>query len=164
LELLILCLEVFLARIVDVSLGVVSTMALIKNHVKESTILAFLEIFIWFVVAKQALNTTSSSMLIALFYAGGYATGTYLGASISNKYISSLISVEVISSILTVAKIKKLGYGVTGLNLTNNKQKMFLIEVNNHHLNKLLNSIKALDQNAFVIVNETKFVSNGYIK
>lgn len=163
-NLIILCLTVFLARIVDVSLGVVSTMALIKNHVKASTILAFLEIFIWFVVAKQALNTTSPSILIALFYAGGYATGTFLGAKISNKYINSLISVEVISGVLTTNKIKKLGYGVTGLNLTNNKQKMFLIEVNNQHLNKLLNSIKTLDSKAFVIVNETKFVSNGYIK
>ena len=55
----ILCLEVFVARILDVSIGVVRTMELVKEHTFRAVILAFFEVLIWFLVARQALSSST---------------------------------------------------------------------------------------------------------
>ena len=38
------------------------------------------------------------------------------------------------------------------------------IEVNNKSYNRLMNIVKEFDDKAFIVVNETKFVQNGFIK
>ena len=39
---------------------------------------------------------------------------------------------------------------------------MLFIEVDKKHLNNLKNIIKQIDNNAFMVINETKYVENGY--
>ena len=41
---------------------------------------------------------------------------------------------------------------------------MLYIQVNNDKLKELTKIIKNYDENAFMVVNETKFVQNGLIK
>ena len=41
---------------------------------------------------------------------------------------------------------------------------MLYIQIKNQSLSKLTSLIKKLDKNAFIIVNETKYVENGYFK
>ena len=62
------CLEIFLARIVDVSLGTVKTYLLVKGKTIEPFFIAFIEILVWYAVAREALNTEGNTILIALSY------------------------------------------------------------------------------------------------
>ena len=73
------CLKIFAARIVDVSLGTLRTRYFVKGKTIEPFIIAFVEVLIWFVVAREALNTDGNMFFIAISYAGGYATGTLIG-------------------------------------------------------------------------------------
>ena len=41
---------------------------------------------------------------------------------------------------------------------------LLLIEINKHSFEQLSRLIKSMDEKAFIIVNETKYVQNGYIK
>ena len=55
-DLFILCIEIFFARILDVSMGTVKTIMMVRGKTVFSAILGFLEVFIWFRVVKDALS------------------------------------------------------------------------------------------------------------
>ena len=168
-ELFILCLKVFCVRIIDVSMGTCRTIVTIKGNKLLASLIGFVEVFVWFVVVKEALNTESTSLFIALSYAGGYATGTYLGSAISEKFIKGNFGVQVITSKRDdelVAFLKKNGFGVSVIDVRSEKEQnekyMLFIEIDKVKFNDLKKLIKKYDPNAFVVVNETKEVYNGY--
>ena len=168
-ELFILCLKVFFVRIIDVSMGTCRTIVTVKGQKLLASLIGFFEVFIWFVVVKEALNTDSTSIFIALSYAGGYATGTFIGSSISEKFIKGNFGVQVITSKKDdelVAFLKKNGFGVSVIDVRSEKEHnekyMLFIEIDKTKFNDLKRLIKKYDPNAFVVVNETKEVYNGY--
>ena len=91
------CLIIFGARILDVSIATLRTMIMVKKKSFITPILAFLEVFIWFIAARRALNTDLDSIMIPISYALGYATGTYLGGILARKIVKNYNRVEVIS-------------------------------------------------------------------
>lgn len=168
---LLVCLKIGLARIVDVTLGSIRTILMVKGRSKSASIIAFLEVFIWFIIAKEALNTPYNSLLIPIFYAGGYAVGTLIGTYISNNFVKGIVGLQVITKSNNkevIDQIRQNGFGVSVVNLKNvyegQKKEMLIIQVNKKSLRKITEIIKKSDPNAFIIANETKFVKNGLIK
>lgn len=167
-NILFLCLKIFFFRIVDVSLGTFVTVLTVKNKAKMATIIGFIDVLIWFLVVKEALNTNVNSIWIAISYAGGYAAGTFIGTYLSNKLIRGKISVQVITDYLTnnkVDEIRENGFAISQINCTgknNTKRTMLFIEVDKRKLNELKTIIKKIDKNAFIVINETKLVENGF--
>lgn len=166
-----LCIKIFFARIIDVTLGTIRTVYTVKGKTLFAGIIAFFELFIWFLIAKEALNTELQSIWIVVSYAGGYATGTIIGTFISNTFINSLISVEVITTKATkenVTKIRKEGYGVSIVetvdSFQNKKNNILFITLNSRNLVELKKIIAEIDQEAFIVINESKIVHNGFIK
>lgn len=166
-----LCVKIFFARIVDVTLGTLRTVYTVKGKTLLAGIIAFIEVFIWFIVAREALNTDVNSLWIVIAYSGGYATGTTLGTFIANKFINSLISIEVITTKATpenINKIRKEGFGVSVVNTIENLQeehtKILFITLNSRNLDSLKKTIREIDSKAFMVINESKVVQNGYIK
>ena len=164
------CLEIFLARIVDVSLGTIKTFFLVKGKTIEPFFIAFFEILVWYAVAREALNTEGNTILIATSYSMGYATGTLIGAKIS-KLIKGVVGVQIITkeeSLPLVEKLRKKGYVISVIELKDTyegqNKDMLYIQVNNRRLNELFNIVKKYDKDAFIVVNETKMVQNGLIK
>ncbi len=169
--LFILCIKIFLARIADVTLGTLRTIYTVKGKTITAGLIAFVEVFIWFIIAREALNTDLKSIWIVIAYSGGYATGTILGTFIANNFVNSLISIEVITTKATIENINKIreqGYGVSVVNTVENIQenhnKILYITLNSRNLDKLKKIIKTIDPNAFIVIKETKIVQNGYIK
>ena len=166
------CLKIFLARIVDVSLGTIRTVLVVKGKNITPAIVAFFEVLIWFFAAREALNRELNSILIPIFYAGGYATGTYVGTYISNNWVNGLIGVQAIinenkeSNMLR--EIRNKGFGVSVVKLKNPynniKKDMLIIQLNKNKLKKLTSVIRKNDPDAFVVINETKYVQNGILK
>ena len=91
-EVLFLCIKIFVVRILDVSLGTCRTVMVVKGKTLYATIIGFIEVFIWFLIVREALNTDVESIWIAISYSLGFATGTYLGGIISKKLIKSLFT------------------------------------------------------------------------
>ena len=171
-EIALVCLKIFLARVTDVSLGTMRTILIVRGEKIKGAVIAFFEVFIWFLIAKEALNTNINSILIPIFYAGGYSCGTLLGSTISNKFIDSLIGVQVITkemySVSMIEEIRKNGFGVSALELKNThddtKKDMLIIELNRSKLKDLTKIIRSIDATAFVIINDTKYIQNGLMK
>ena len=165
------CLKIFAARIVDVSLGTLRTVFVVKGKTIEPFVIAFIEVLIWFVIAREALNTEGNMVLIAISYAGGYATGTLIGSKLSKWLVKGVVGVQVVVKENNEELIKVLrdkGYAVSIIELKNDyegkNKDMLYIGINNKKLKELTNLIKEYDENAFIVVNETKLVQNGLIK
>lgn len=169
-ELLLLCLKVFFARITDVSLGTVRTIVTVKGKKFYASLIGFVEVFIWFIVVKDALNTTLDSIFIPLSYALGYATGTYIGGLLAEKLISGNLTLQVIlsnNSDEVVDEIRSNNFAVSVIDVKGRTKEeakyMLFIEINKKRLRELKSLIKKLDDKAFIVVNETKSVQNGYL-
>ena len=164
---IILCIKIFLVRIIDVSLGTIKTIYIVKNKKLKSALFGFCEVFIWFMIAREALNTSGTNIYVALAYAGGYATGTYLGGFISQKFIIGNFTIQVITKeIKLVQYLRDSGFGVTAVNIENDSKykQMLFIEIYKRHYFELKKAIKKFDPEAFIVTNETYSVSNGYLK
>lgn len=168
-NMLFLCLKVFGARILDVSLGTVRTVLTVKGKKGYASLIGFIEVLIWFIVVQEALNTEEAGLLIAVFYAGGFATGTYIGGFISQKLIPGAFGVQVVTStknISMVDTLRKAGYAVSVLDVKgqDNEKLMLFIEIDKKRFDHLQHLVKSIDEKAFLVVNETKMVQNGYFK
>ena len=165
----ILCLKIFFVRILDVSLGTIRTMFVVRGKKLISSIIGFFEILVWFLVVKEALQTESNSIFLAISYSLGFATGNYIGALLSDKLITGNVSVQVFTNNNNLEKIlREHGYGVSSVVYTGYEEEahkhMLFINVDKKKEKALRELIKKNDKEAFIIVNETKYVENGYFK
>ena len=91
-----LCITIFLTRIIDVTLATFVTVLTVKGKRLLATIIGFVDVIIWFLIVKEALNTELKSFWIALSYASGYAIGTYIGTTLSSVIINGKVSTQII--------------------------------------------------------------------
>ena len=162
-----LCLKIYFARICDVTLGTIRTNYSVRGKTIISGCIAFIEVFIWFLIVKEALNTNENGIIIGISYALGYATGTIIGTYISKKFINTLITAEIITFKATnemIDSIKKEGFGISLIPTSNNKSNLLLITLNSKNLAQLKKIVYHFDKQAFMVVNESKVVQNGFIK
>ena len=162
---LLICIKIFLARIVDVSLGTIRTVMTIKRKTLIASFIAFVEVFIWFVIAKEALNMPVDSFLIPFAYSLGYASGTFIGSFISNNLVNDDVYLEIIineNDYHIIDKIRKLGYGLSIIDLkkgyNDENKQMLLIQTKRKLVNKLIRDIKKDIDYSFMIINEVQKV------
>lgn len=165
---LILCLKIFFVRIIDVSLGTIRTLFTVKGKKIIASAIGFIEVLVWFLVVKEALNTDENSIFIAISYSLGFATGTYIGSYLSELLITGKIEVQVFTENKELVKIlRKNGYAVTVIDCKgyNTEAKyMLYISVDTKKQKELRSLITTIDEKAFVVENEIKHVQNGYFK
>lgn len=164
------CLEIFFARIIDVSISTFRTMIMVKKKSFITPILAFCEVFIWFMAARKALNTEINSIMIPICYSLGYATGTYIGGCLSRRFIKNVNTIEVTTkrnNKKLIDTLRKKGFALSVLSLKDCYQEpkdLILIEVKSRNTQEVVQLVKKLDKDAFIVVRDTKVVHNGYIK
>lgn len=174
-ELFLLCAKIFFCRIIDVSMSSYRTVIMVKGKSLAASCIAVVEGMIWFLIVREALNFTSENFMetiyIALAYSVGFAFGTFVGSWIASKYAGGMVQVQVVTTSKDDEMIKKIqeqGYALTILtsNATafSGEKYMLFSEIKNSQLTEYKELIQSLDPKAFVMVNETKHVFNGYIK
>lgn len=169
-ELFLLCLKIFFVRILDVSLGTFRTIITVKGKTLYASLVGFIEVFIWFLIVREALNTEETSIFVAIAYSLGFATGTFIGGLLSKKFIHGNLTVQIITDNAyptLVDTLRNEGYAVTVIDVEgkdkNQEKYMLFIEINNKNLTHLQKLVKNIDKDAFIVVNETKYVENGFI-
>lgn len=161
---IITCLEVFFGRMLDVSIGSVRTILLVKGKSLVATILAFIEILIWFFIARETL-TKDANMIVILSYAAGYASGTYVGGLINKYFVRGDLMAFLVTDIENthlVEKLKSAGYGVSVIRSDGGKL-ILMMEFKKKNLKHLQALVKKLDKKAFLVINESLHVENGYM-
>jgi|LGVF01.2.fsa_nt_gb uncharacterized protein YebE (UPF0316 family) len=166
---LILCLQIFFFRILDVSLGVMRTILSVKRMPFLASMIGFFEVLVWFLIVKNALSTDVGGIFVALAYASGFATGTYIGGMLAKRFIKTKINVQIITSSKNeniLNEIRAHGFPATVLEARGNteekRQRYFIfIEIKSSNFNKLKELVLALDDRSFMFVNELTNSVNG---
>ena len=129
------------------------------------------EIFIWFIVAREALLISIDSVLIPISYSLGYATGTLIGSLVSKRLIKGVVGVQIIlkkDNEKLINSLKMRGYRINMLSMhsayNSVPRVMLFVEVNSKSVEKLEKLVLQYDSSAFVAVSETKRVLNGTLK
>jgi len=165
-ELFILCLKIFFARILDVSLGTVRTIFTVKGKSLISALIGFIEVLVWFLVAREALSN-GVNIFIAISYSLGYSIGIYIGSILSKKLIKSNLNVQVITDnydLISILRSKGFAVSVLDIKGKDSNKYMLIIGIHNNKKDLLIDEIKKYDKDAFIYINETIYIQNGYIK
>lgn len=170
-NLFFICIKIFFARILDVSIGTLRTNVMLHDKKVIAAILAFLETLLWFLIAREALMIDISSFFIPISYSLGYASGTLIGSFLSSKFIHGVVMVQAIvdeNNARILKELKAKGYLVSIIELKNNfdgdPRMMIYLQVNSQTLKKVEKIIRKCDKDAFIAISDTKKVMNGYIK
>ena len=75
---------IFCSRICDVSLATLRNIFIHKGFRTIVPIIGFFEVLIWLVAMKQVMNR-ADNIFCYLGWAGGFATGTYVGMRIEER-------------------------------------------------------------------------------
>ena len=156
-NLLFLCTKIFFARILDVSIGTIRTLIMVKGKLFLTSILAFLEVLIWVLVVKIYCKECGNGATMDDYYD-------------FHKFDETCVIPELVSDwvnqerIYLIKAIRKNGFAVSVIDLKDNKNGLLLCQVNHKSEQKLIKLVKKYDENAFIIVSDTKYVQNGFIK
>lgn len=168
-SILFLCIKIFFVRIIDVTLGTIRTIITVKDKIFLASVIGFFEVLIWFLIAKEALDTAMDGTVIGIAYALGFATGTYVGGLISRYVIKGNLQVQIVTNKATqdwLDKLRNNGFAVSVMDINEKKglpdKYMLFMEINKKDFDKLHKLVKEYDRNAFIVVNESLAVINGY--
>lgn len=160
-----LCIQIYFARILDVSLNTIRTFYTLKGKTIFSTVISFFEVLIWFMVARQALNVNLNSIWIPISYALGYSTGNLIGSYISNNFIKTSVNINVITeknNSILFNTLYENNYKFSILDLNNNYDKierqLLIINTNKKNLKNLYKIVYDIDKKSYVYISDVKMV------
>jgi uncharacterized protein YebE (UPF0316 family) len=161
----ILPLIIFFSRLCDVSLGTLRHVFISKGYRKIVPVLGFFEVLIWIIVIAQVMNNLQN-VACYLAWAGGFATGTYVGLRIEEKLALGLQVVRIITSKnsdILINQLRADNYGVTVVDAEggNGPVKMIFTIVKRKNVKTVIGIIKSNNPNAFYSVEEIKDTNQG---
>lgn len=166
----LLPLLIFLARVVDVSLGTIRIIFISKGFKLLSLIIGFFEVLVWLTAINQVWSHVTS-MWIYVAYAGGFATGNYVGIWLDEKISLGNSMVRIIirkNSKRLINELKSNGYQMTILNGRSGNEetgiKMIFSVIKRKELKKIVKIIKKVNPKAFYTIEDIKSVrKNEYM-
>ena len=158
---------VFILKTIEAFTSTISTILLIDEKRIMSSILSFIQVIIWFLIIKLALDDTNG-IIMALSYAGGYSLGTYLASFITTYLSKKKLLIQIITNNKRIInELKEHGYSASIINskgLYGSNNYIIFSFINNKRKNELIRIIKNIDNNAFISINQNKELINGYFK
>jgi len=156
---------IFIARVADVSLGTIRVIFVARGLKYLAPIVGFFEILIWLMAIGQIMQNLSNP-LCYIAYAGGFATGNYVGILIAEKLSLGVVLIRVITSkdaSELLEYLKSAEYGVTSVDAHGSAGKVQVVFtiVPRREVTGVVNLIKQFNPKAFYTIEEVGFVEEG---
>lgn len=162
---IVLPLLIFIARIIDVTMGTMRIIFVSKGEKLIAPILGFFEVLIWIIAISQIMSNLNN-VVSYLAYAAGFATGNWVGMKLEEHLAMGTLMVRIIVSKEGESLVKKLnehGYGVTIVDGQGSIGKVHLIYsiVKRSDLPEVISVIEQFDPKIFFSVEDLRKVSSG---
>lgn len=156
---------IFFARIMDVSIGTVRLIFVARGMRVLAPVLGFFEILIWIVAIGQIMENLNA-WYYYIAYAGGFASGTWVGIWIEDKLAIGMVSIRVITRSKAdelEAALRENNFAVTTIMGEGSKGPAHIIYllVDRRLLGSVVRSIKRYNPRAFYVVEDVRFVKEG---
>lgn len=161
----ILPILIFLARMTDVSLGTLRIIFVSHGLKYIAPLVGFVEINIWLLAIAQIMQNLNN-LITSLAYAGGFATGAFVGMLIEEKLSIGMVMVRIICKHDTTELVKSLhdaNYGVTTHDAEgiNGPVKIIFAVIRREDLRSVLNRIHTIHPHAFYSVEDIRSVGEA---
>ena len=158
---------IFLARISDVTLGTLRIIFVSRGNKTVAPILGFFEVLIW-VIAISNIIQHLDNVYCYLAWAGGFATGNFIGMRIEERLAIGVNLVRIITKKegnQLIGELYSNGYGATVLDARGKDGEVNVIYtvVKRKEIENLIEIIKTHSPNAFYVVEDVRSVSHDQI-
>lgn len=156
---------IFIARIIDVSIGTIRIVMIAKGQKFWAPILGFFEILVW-LLAISRIFANLDNWVCYFGYAAGFATGNYIGLKLEEKLAMGIVKIQIItrkSADLLIEKLKEAGYGITHHNAKSSNEDVSILYsiIKRTDLIRVVDEIKKYNPKAFYSIEDVRFVSHG---
>lgn len=159
----IMPLLIFVARIGDVSINTLRIMFMMNGKKNIVPILGFFEALIWLLAIGQIFQNVDNP-LSYLAYAGGFATGTYVGMTLDEKLALGRVLVRVITAkplpeLIEFMKDKNYRFTSVGAEGRYGKVNLLFTVMKRDQLHEFISKVKDVEEKAFYTIESVKRVS-----
>ena len=158
---------IFLARVCDVTIGTVRLLTLSRGYKWVTAVLGFFEILIWLVAIGQVFKNLNN-VLCYIAYAGGFATGNFVGMMIEERIALGSALIRLITNTEAnelIAHLKKGRYRFTSIKAqgsTGDVHVLFMV-IRRKSLKAIIDVINRFNPNAFYTVEDVRQVREGIV-
>jgi uncharacterized protein YebE (UPF0316 family) len=120
---IVIPLLIFCARICDVSIGTIRIVFVSRGQKLFAPLLGFFEVLIWLLAIGKIMQNLDN-VAAYLSYAGGFATGNFIGLWIEQKLAVGMVILRVITrkdASVLVSELENRGFGVTSIDARGNE-------------------------------------------
>lgn len=161
---------IFLAKMVEVSLGTVRNVLINRGEKLSGAIIGFFEVLIWIIVVSNVLQTISQDPFKVLVYCVAYSCGNYLGVMLENKLaigtacIQAVIDEDKKDELCTA--LRERGFGVTIIEGHGMERvvDVLMIFLKRKCVPEAIELIRQYCPNAVITVNDVRQLRNGFIR
>lgn len=163
---------IFFGKIFEVSLGTLRIVLINRGERAKGSLLAFVEIVLWLIIASSVIAGYKTDVLKAVAYALAYACGNYVGSWLDERLAFGLSSVQVVLTdledmIRLRTALSAKGFGVTAMQVSGRDETthhMLMVIIKRKLLKEALAYINELCPKAMITVSDVKTVKGGYLR
>lgn len=162
---LLTCLLIVVARVTDITLDTVRTVAIVQGRRLFAAALGLVEAVIYIAAVSQVLRTDHLNWFYVLAYGLGFAAGTYIGITVEQvlAFGEQLVAIFTRTAEAMVNSLRAEGYRVTefaGRGRDGEVSALF-VQVPRRQARKLTVRARAIDPHCFYIVNDVRAASTA---
>lgn len=163
----VLVVGIFLARVVDVSLGTLRTILVFRGRRYTAAMIGFFEVLVWLAAASKVIQNLDTWYL-AVAYAGGFASGNIVGIYLEGKLALGSALVRAVSPNPHVELSEQLteqGYDVIELagESEGRPVEVLLVVERRRGIPTLLRAIDRADPDAWYTITDVKEDASQYV-
>jgi len=161
---LVLPLSIFFLRICDVTLDTMRIIFMTKGFKNLAPVIGFFEILIWIFAISRTMQNMNDNWLCYIAYAGGFATGNYVGMLLDEKLAIGHEIIRIIAKLNSgdiAGSLRSTGYGVTTVKAMGmeGEVEILYVVVNRKNLKKAIEIIQNQNPSAFFTIENVHFVN-----
>lgn len=156
---------IFFGRIIDVTLGTLRIIFVSKGEKYKAPLIGFFEVLIWIVVISEIFSR-ANDLVAYISYAGGYATGNYVGILIEQRIAFGIILCRIYTrkngkELVSILNINN--FGATMLEATGSVEKIQIIEtvIERKEMKKVEKLVVDFDPDVFYVVEDVRIKQRG---
>jgi uncharacterized protein YebE (UPF0316 family) len=162
LEVLATALFIFVARVIDVSLGTLRTVSVVRGKRKLAFVFGFAEVLVWTVVVAQVITNLDRAAYVVAF-ALGFATGTTVGISLERWFAMGEQVIRVFTPLgpAVASTLRQRGFRVTEFLGTgrDGKVSLLFIQIPRRQANMVASIAREVDPTCYYTVEDVRRAS-----
>ncbi|MBF7083337.1 DUF2179 domain-containing protein [Desulfallas sp. Bu1-1] len=158
---------IFCARVIDMSLDVMRILMLMRDRRFMAASIGFVEVSVFILALNEVLKGGLDDPGKIVAYAGGFATGNYIGSLIEERLAMGYLSVQIFPPCELVdqfiSEMRDEGFGVTSVQGCgrDGERTILFVLIKRKDLNRALNIINQICPDAFFNVSDAKRIHGG---